>query len=103
MKEMLLNNGRPEKHFSAKTMWVWIFILLIFMGEMMFYTWCRVQCIRTGYAINEELERHKRFTAIQNRLTIEAARLKSPDRISAIAGKEGKLIMPRPDQVVIVR
>ena len=80
----------------------WIALLMIFIIELFCYTWCRVQCIRTGYEISKEKNNQKRLIAMQKNLKIELARLKSPNRIEKIAKNQLGLIAPKPDQMLII-
>ncbi|MDJ0914108.1 MAG: cell division protein FtsL [Desulfobacterales bacterium] len=81
---------------------IWVILLTIFIGELLFYTWCRVQCTRIGYEISQITGYQKRIVALQNSLKIEVAHLKAPDRIAHIAKHQLGLALPRPDQVVSV-
>lgn len=81
---------------------IWILIMSLFIGELLFYTWCRVQCIRTGYEITRETEKHEKLIKRQNNLKIEISRLKSPERIARIAKFELGLALPGPGQVIVV-
>ncbi len=79
-----------------------VLLLLILMGEMLFYTWCRVQCIRTGYKITEEKKRNRELINLQKNLQVELAGLKSPDRIGRIARERLGLIIPEPKQIIVI-
>lgn len=76
--------------------------MVLFIGQLLFYTWCRVQCTRLGYEITRETERHKSLTKLQNNLTIEISRLKSPDRIAKIAKIDLGLSIPEPEQMIVI-
>ena len=77
-------------------------MVLILMGELLFYTWCRVQCIKTGYKITAEKKRNKELINLQKNLRVELANLKSPDRIGRIARERLGLIMPEPGQIIVI-
>lgn len=77
-------------------------ILFLFIAELFFYTYCRVQCVQVGIAISAQRGRQQELTALQNRLKIELARLKAPERISVIARKNLGLGMPDPAQIILV-
>ena len=87
---------------TIKIMGIGIVFMVLFMGQLLFYTWCRVQCIRISYEISEETERHKELISIQNSLKIELVRLKSPERISEIAKHRLGLDTPVPRQVMVI-
>lgn len=92
-----------KKKPSAKKMTgVWIFILALFMGELLFYTWCRVQCVQVGIAISAERRKAEELNTLRNSLKIELARLKAPERISYIARKKLGLDMPEPSKTIMV-
>jgi cell division protein FtsL len=77
------------------------FILMgIFMGELLFYTWCRVQCVQIKYEISQETQRHQYLVTLRDNLKIELAHLKSPQRIATIAKNRLGLTKPTPRQMV---
>jgi cell division protein FtsL len=92
----------PFQDARTRFFWVWALFLMIFLGQLLFYTWCRVQCVRVGYEITQETEYYQRLRALQKALRIELARLKSPDRIARIAKYQLGLSPPRPEQVIAV-
>lgn len=87
---------------SPRLTGVWMVLLAIFMAELLFYTWCRVQCVRTGYEIAEAAGRHQRLTALQNQLKIELAHLKNPKRIAEIARRQLGLSLPNAGQTIVM-
>ena len=80
----------------------WALILSLFIAELLFYTWCRVQCVQVGIAIGEESRKEQELKTLQNSLRIELARLKAPERISYIARRQLGLELPEPTQVIVV-
>lgn len=82
--------------------WIWALILVLFIGELLFYTWCRVQCVQVGIAISAERSKAEELRTLQNSLKIELARLKAPERISYIARKKLGLDMPEPSKTIMV-
>ena len=81
---------------------LWIIMLSLFMGELFFYTWCRVNNTRLGYEVASETEKNTKLLAYQENLKIELARLKSPKRIARIATEQLGLSMPRADQTIVL-
>ncbi len=81
---------------------LWIFLLGLFVIELVFYTWCRVQCTQLGYEMVKDDEIHQKLSALKNSMVVELARLKSPDRISEIARQQLKLEPPSRDQMVVL-
>ena len=78
-----------------------IALMVVFIAELLVYTWCRVQYVRTGYEITEATKEHQRLTELHRKLKVEEARLRSPERIIRIARQRG-LVMPDPKQVVVI-
>ena len=87
---------------TVKIITIWIVLLAVFISELLFYTWCRVQCTQLGYAISRETREKQRNIAFQNNLKIESVRLQSPQRIADIARNQLGLKIPRPDQVILL-
>ena len=77
-------------------------ILSLFIAELLFYTYCRVQSVQVGIAISSERHKQQELIALQNSLKIELARLKAPERISVIAHRNLGLGMPDPAQIILV-
>ncbi len=77
-------------------------MIVFFIGELFFYTWCRLQCVRFGYEISQETDRYQRQITLQKTLRIELVRLKSPGRIAKIAREKLGLTMPDPGQMIII-
>jgi cell division protein FtsL len=82
--------------------WTWVMVLFLFIAELLFSAYCRVQCVQVGIAISSERNKQRELAALQNSLKIELARLKAPERISIIARKNLGLGMPDPAQIVLV-
>ena len=75
-------------------------VMGVFMAQLLFYTWCRVQCTRLGYDISRTEYKYKELGAIKSNFKIELARLRSPDRIAKKAKEDLGLIIPKPNQMV---
>ena len=71
------------------------------MAELLVYSWCRVQYVHTGYEITEARQESQVLIALQQELTVEEARLRSPERIRQIAEKRG-LTMPDLGRVFVM-
>lgn len=93
---------KETKAPKRRVSWVWVAMLSLFVVELLFYTWCRVQCTRTGYLITEENDRNQELKRVQNSLNIELARLKAPDNISRVARQKLGMGMPEPRQIILV-
>lgn len=77
--------------------------MVCLIGEFFFYTWCRVEFVRTGYEISKTAQNHQSLLDRQNNLAIELARLKSPHRVIRIAKEQLDLTMPRPGQLIVIQ
>lgn len=92
-----------KKRSQARPMTaVWALLICLFVLELLFYAWCRVQCINTGYQIDTQLQRRKRLTGLQNELKVELTQLKAPARIRKLAENQLGLIMPGPEKTVVL-
>jgi cell division protein FtsL len=90
--------NRPSRRLTG----AWVLILSLFVSELLFYTWCRMQCVQVGIAISQETRKAASLRTLQSSLKIELARLKAPERISHIARTELGLAMPEPRQVIVI-
>lgn len=79
-----------------------IIFMAVLIAELLFYTWCRVNCIGVGYEIAKETQKQHELVALQNNLKIELACLKSPERIAKIAKNQLGLITPTQSQLIII-
>ena len=79
---------------------LWLVLMGLFIGELLFYTWSRVQCVQIKYDIAKETKRQRQLIALQDNLKIELANLKSPQRIATIARHQLGLITPTTKQMI---
>ena len=91
-----------KKSKRLKFTGLWIVMLFLFLGELFFYTWCRVNNVGLGYQVARETEKKTKLMAYQENLKIELARLKSPERIARIAREQLGLSMPRAEQTIVM-
>jgi cell division protein FtsL len=100
---MMMKKKIPNrKKKRSNTLWLGLIFIMVFIGELFFYTWCRVQCTRMGYEISRLESQHEKLVFIKGNLQIESARLKSPERIARTAMEKLGLMMPTPKQMVIM-
>jgi len=92
----------PLKDRKNKTVMVWLFIMSVFIAELLLYTWCRVQYVRIGYEISNVTKNNSNLLTLQRNLKIELARLKSPERIEKIAKQQLELVTPTPKQILTI-
>ncbi|MGD8304443.1 MAG: cell division protein FtsL [Desulfobacterales bacterium] len=99
---MKRRKSRKKRTRNPKVLAVSLVIMGLFIAELLFYTWCRVQSIQIRYEISEQKNRQQQLVAHQDGLKIELARLKSPKRIAKIAKQQLGLITPTSKQLVII-
>ncbi len=93
---------QKRKDRLSKYSAIWILMMGLFIGELLFYTWCRVQSIQVKYVISQETERQQHLTTLRDNLKIELAHLKSPQRITAKAKNQLGLIKPTSTQMIAI-
>ncbi len=89
-----------RKPRGLKSIAAYVFVLSIFVAELLVYTWCRVQYVKVAYQITKETATQQQLLSLRDSLKIEHARLKSPQRIAKIAREQLGLITPNTNQVV---
>jgi len=78
-------------------------VAAVMVGSALFYVWARLQVVSWGYRISQATAREEELRQANRELRIEAASLRSPGRIEAIARKELGLDFLRPGQVIVVK
>ena len=94
-------NRRKTTKKKRGSMVPWMVVFVLFMAELLVYSWCRVQYVQTGYELNEARQKRRELLALRQELKVEEARLRSPERIRRLAERQG-LIIPDPRQVVVL-
>ncbi len=97
-----MGNKKKRKQRNPKVTIVFLCLMLFFIAELLFYTWCRVQSVRIKYEITGQTARIGQLSAMQDNLEIEIARLKSPSRIAKIAKMQLGLITPTSKQMFLM-
>jgi len=97
-----MGNKKKRKQRNPKVTVIFLCLMLVFIAELLFYTWCRVQSVRIKYEITEQTSRIRQMSAMQDNLKIEFARLKSPSRIAKIARTQLGLITPTSKQMILI-
>lgn len=98
---------RPSKKKASapqgrKNIGIWIIVMFCFIGELFFYTWCRVQSVKVGYEITQVNENRQSLLKLRKNLKIELARLKSPERLMRLA-RQLRLKTPTSKQMIDIR
>ena len=97
-----MGNKKKRKQRNPKVTAIFLCLMLVFIAELLFYTWCRVQSVRIKYEITEQTSRIRQMSAMQDNLKIEFARLKSPSRIAKIARTQLGLITPTSTKMILM-
>src|SRR5210317_1923393 len=97
-----MGNKKKRKQRNPKVTIAFLCLMLVFIAELLFYTWCRVQSVRIKYEITEQTSRIRQMSTMQDNLKIEFARLKSPSRIAKIANTQLGLITPTSKQTILI-
>ena len=98
----MANKRKGIKRLNKQLPWQWMLIFTLFMAELFFYTWCRVQCVQVGIALSTERRKQQELSTLQNSLKIELARLKAPERVMRIAQENLGLRIPDAKQTIVV-
>jgi cell division protein FtsL len=93
---------REKTRAPNSAMGIWVTLVVVFMAELLVYSWCRVQYVQTGFEIAEARQANQRLTELHRKLKIEEAWLKSRERIKPIAEKRG-LVVPDPSKIFVLR
>ena len=98
-----MRKKKTRKQRNPKITAIFLCLMFVFIAELFFYTWCRVQSVRIKYEITRQTARIGQLSAMQDNLEIEIARLKSPSRIAKIAKTQLGLVTPTSKQMFSVR
>ncbi len=95
---------RNKKRIQRNPKWTMacLFLMFVFIGELLFSAWCRDQSRQINSDIIKQTQKAERLSAMQDNLKIELARLKSPRRIAKIARDRLGLITPTPKQTIVI-
>lgn len=72
------------------------------VAAALFYVWTHITTVSMGYALSEAGATHKKLLERNRALRIEAAALRSPDRLERIAKEQFGFTAPNSEQVVKV-
>jgi cell division protein FtsL len=95
-------NSRRDRARKRRQIVLGVALIGVLTGELFFYTWCRMQCVRVGYEIAEQTQKQEALLGVQNNLKLELERLKSPVRLETIARQKLGLDRPKPEQVLVI-
>ena len=97
-----MKRKRKRKQHNPKMIIAGLVLMFVFIAEMFFYAWCRNQYVKVNYQIQEQAIRKRKLEEMQDHLKIELRRLKSPRRIVKIAREQLGMVMPTPQQTIIL-
>ncbi len=80
-----------------------ILAAFLFVAVLLVYLWSRLMMVNIGYDISKVNLKRETLIEGNRRLSIELERLRSPERIEAIALREFDLIHPRKEQIITLR
>jgi len=83
----------------AQVTLVYIMGAAVVVVALLFCVWSRVQVVKEGYALSEQARQIKDLNAAQEELKAQAAGLRSPERIEAIARNQLGMQLPTPEQI----
>jgi hypothetical protein len=89
-----------DKSLSRRWMLAWIFFILVLIGEMFVYTWCRVQWTHASYNLEHARRAWRQMAQTEQRLQTELASLRMPQRIEAEAANRFGMGRATPQQIV---
>jgi cell division protein FtsB len=101
-KKSKKNSNKKRIRRNPKLIAAYLFLMGVFMAELLFSTWCRDQYRIIDSDILKQTIKAERLAARRDKLKIELARLKSPRRISIIARDRLGLIRPTPEQMIVL-
>lgn len=81
---------------------LWITLMVFLFAETLLYAWCRVQCYTTSVDIDKAQRTYSKLIKQRESFDVELARLRSPERIEAIARTRLGLVMPDSHQRVML-
>ena len=97
-----MNRKKKKKALNRKLAFIYLGVMLAFIVELLFYTYCRVQSTQISVDISNERARTEELLSLRDSLKVELALLKSPKRIARIAGQQLDLVLPNSNQIIVV-
>ena len=102
MSKSVKNSKKERIKRNPKLIMACLAVMFVFICELLFYAWCRVQFTHIRFDIAKQADKAMELSAMQDNLKIELARLKSPKRIAEIAREQLGLITPTPQQTIVL-
>ncbi len=83
--------------------WAYGLLTGLLFVEFFLFAWCRVQCVQTGYEANVARVQIEALNQDQKKLKAQLSLLNSPERIMRIGRERLGLVIPKPEQVMVVK
>jgi cell division protein FtsL len=99
-------NSRPKKprfYVTRRQVFLIIFMLFLFMGSSIGYVWSNFKSTRIGYDLSQLKRDEMKLREENQRLRLELAVLKSPERLEAEAIGRFGLRQPTPEQIIVLK
>ena len=97
-----MSKRKSKKIKNNKIAGILTIIMALFLADLFFCTWCRVQSRYYRYEINRKKAEQENLTKLQRSFRVEIERLKSPERIGKIAREKLGLRPPSSGQVIVL-
>ncbi len=103
---MNTSSSKKQQHYAksdrvggAVFKYIFFLMLLGFFCSL-FYIWSRIQVVNIGYEINRSLALKEKLLEENKKLTLDAAILKSPVRLEALAHNQFQMDLPQKSQIL---
>ena len=93
---------RNSFHTTRRQMILIVFMLLLLMGSSIGYVWSNFESTQIGYNLSQLKKEEMRLREIQQKLRLELAYLRSPQRLQGFAFQELGLRQPSSEQIIVL-
>jgi cell division protein FtsL len=102
-EEVMQGNVCTEEERSSGLRYSpFIFVTLVLMAVALVYVWSHIRMTELEYKVAEEMTIKEKLIEEQNKLKVEIATLKSPQRLEAMAKEKLQMTYPTRDQFIIL-
>jgi len=101
-----VNNSRLKTrrlYVTRRQVFLIICMLFLFMGSSIGYVWSNFQSTRIGYDLSQLKREEMKLEEENQRLRLELAILKSPQRLETQASERLGLRQPTPEQIIVLQ
>jgi len=101
-----VNNSRLKTrrfYVTRRQVFLIICMLFLFMGSSIGYVWSNFQSTRIGYDLSQLKKEEMKLEEENQRLRLELAILKSPQKLETQAGERLGLRQPTPEQIIVLQ